>query len=77
MGCAGKLALKSTWPWKESASTVQRGARTASTRKLAKVPGSIQIEKTKQNKTKHSLYTREHTNKEKENSPLSQAVPDL
>lgn len=37
MGYAWKLALKSMWPWKASANTVQKCARTASTRKLAKV----------------------------------------
>lgn len=34
--CAGKLALKSMWLWKESASTVQKCAKTASMRKFAK-----------------------------------------
>lgn len=59
--CAGKLALKSMWLWKESASTVQKCARTASMRKFAKVPGSILMEK------KSLSCTKEHVNKKKGN----------
>lgn len=39
--CAGKPALRGTWPWRGCASIAQRCVRSASMRKHAKVPGSI------------------------------------